>query len=107
MILKGECSVCFPGGATRMFRWSALQKGLCIAICAFTISLVSSPARAADNVGDLAVQLAQQLNIPAANAAAAIAALQAQGIIPAGAGVADPVTAGVAQAVTTGLTNAG
>ena len=73
-----------------------------------TIALLSSqPARAASNVGDLALRLAQQLNIPADSPEAALAALKAQGIIPANMNANTPVTAAIAQSVSTGLITAG
>ena len=71
------------------------------------VAASAGPARAANNVGDLALRLAQQLNIPADSPEAALAALKAQGIIPANMNANTPVTAAIAQSVSTGLITAG
>ena len=59
------------------------------------------------NAGDLALKLAQELNIPAAGPAAALEALKAQGLVPPGVSETTIISSAVAQAITTALIAAG
>ena len=81
-------------------------KSVFILVCMVSL-LAARPASAANNAGDLALNLAQQLNIAAGSPEEALAALQAQGIIPANVTANAPVTAAFAQTVSSGLISAG
>ncbi len=82
------------------------MKSAFIFICMVSL-FVARPASAANTAGDLALNLAQQLNIAAGTPEEALAALQAQGIIPAGVAVNAPITAAIAQTVSAGLITSG
>ncbi|MBT4093364.1 MAG: FecR domain-containing protein, partial [Nitrospinaceae bacterium] len=71
------------------------------------LALGVSNANAANNAADLAMELAKALKVSAANAPAALKALQGRGIIPVEVFSGDPVTSNVAQTIATGLIKSG
>ncbi len=83
-----------------------LIKSVFVLVCMVSL-LAARPVFAANTAGDLALNLAQQLNIAATTPEEALAALQAQGIIPTNVAVNAPVTAAIAQSVSAGLITSG
>ncbi|MEE9275577.1 MAG: FecR family protein, partial [bacterium] len=85
-------------------RWKKSLRNIALST---SLLLIPASADADNNAADLAFELAKKLKIAAADPAAALSALQDQGIIAPGVGASAPVTADLAKAIAAGMIKAG